>query len=136
MDALLETTPLVTTKSALSIAEKNLSIVGYDKPELLYAAIRKHHEFISGHRLPLIARFGGASALTLAQDDILRDEYSTAAYRFAYGSARAGVQDSREQQYQIDCIESFLGPEIINSDAPTIFRTLRVLNQYGEYPQP
>ena len=124
MDALLETTPLVTTKSALSIAEKNLSIVGYDKPELLYAAIRKHHEFISGHRLPLIARFGGASALTLAQDDILRDEYSTAAYRFAYGSARAGVQDSREQQYQIDCIESFLGPEIINSDAPTIFRAI------------
>ena len=84
---------------------KTLSLVGYDRPDLLHAAIRENHVRISGRPLAKIASFGGHLAITVeaisalppsllpdeadrglshgSYKDVVQDVVSEAAYKFA-----------------------------------------------------
>ena len=127
----------------ISDGPKPLSLVGYDRPELLLAAIREHHVRVTGRTLASKVSFGGhltitAEALsaipsTLLPDEVdrgtsrgsyselVQDKVSAEAYRFATSSF-PGLKQPRESPQSI--LESMLGPEALVQDELGIFETL------------
>ena len=94
--------------------ERSLSLVGYDKPDQLYEAIREYHVHISGKPLASTPSFGGNSCLMEANDA-------------AFGGASLGssinteISSSRGRAAQIATI---LGESIFRTEFEDIFEIL------------
>ena len=87
---------------------KPLSVVGYDRPELLYAAICDHNEHYTGRPLSASPSFGGHSGLTMVAR---HGAPSTFEEIVTHDHSAHGASNLRDQRRKIEHIAAILGAD-------------------------